>query len=241
MKLINMECPNCKSKLDVSEGTQTFKCKYCDAVIYLDDEVVRVEHKIVNNSFESRIDALEALIEDERYQLAKVNAEKMSVDYPRDPRVWLAYIKIQTENFNKSYTPMDKYGDMSVSLEKAFGFYSKYENDSARLNSVKQDYETFCANYKKSQKNFELEMRRNKVEDIIEKVAINIISLIAVVILIGFAFSSNNASYAFLDFLLAGIIIVTTINPKRYKSFLSNPNFRIALAILSIILAVISG
>ena len=241
MKLINMECPNCKSKLDVSEGTKTFKCKYCDAVIYLDDEVVRVEHKIVNNSFQGKIDALEALVEDERYQLAKSEVEKMSVDYPREPGVWLLYIKIQTENFNKSYNPIDEYSDMNVSLEKAFELYSKYENNPSRLGSIKQEYDIFCDNYKKSQRKYELEKRRDRIEDAIEKVAINIISLISAVILISLAASANEGSYGFLYLLLAGIIIVITINPKRYKNFFGNPNFRIALAILSVILALIIG
>lgn len=52
MKLIKLKCPNCGSSLEVDQDKKEFFCKYCRTTTLLDDEVIKVEHTIIDKNKE---------------------------------------------------------------------------------------------------------------------------------------------------------------------------------------------
>lgn len=56
MKLIKMVCPSCGAKLDVDGDKKEFVCEYCHTTTLLDDGVIRVEHKIVDENSKEKLE-----------------------------------------------------------------------------------------------------------------------------------------------------------------------------------------
>lgn len=56
MRLVKLNCPNCGASLKVEDNKKEFYCKYCRTTSLLDDEVIRVEHTIVDEHAEEKLE-----------------------------------------------------------------------------------------------------------------------------------------------------------------------------------------
>lgn len=180
MKLIKLQCPSCGANLEVNGELKSFTCNFCGTVTLFDDEIIRVEHRIVGTKKAERIEALEALVDDKRYDLAIEKAKKLTEDYPKEARVWLALLKALTNNFTKQYNrSTEMFEDQAdsekfiktfrkkgleaaqrerenkLTYDKAFEYYQKYETNEEKLNNVVKLYNAFYLNYTNGKKAYQ--------------------------------------------------------------------------------------
>lgn len=169
MKLIKLKCPSCGSNLEINKELKSFTCNYCGTTSLVDDEVIKVEHRIVGTKKKERIEALEALVEDKRYDVALKKAEKLTEDYPQESRVWLALLKILTEDFTKEFNNLDHYlmrRNTKWTWWKVFEFYKKYEKDKNKLEEISTLYDSFNHKYylEKYESSEEFKTKKRKEE-----------------------------------------------------------------------------
>ena len=55
MKLIKLKCPSCGANLKVDREKKKFICNYCRTESLLDDEVIKIEHTIVDKNKETAL------------------------------------------------------------------------------------------------------------------------------------------------------------------------------------------
>ena len=234
MKLIELKCPSCGSNLKVNKELKTFTCNFCGTTTLLDDEVVRVEHRIVGTKKKERIDGLEALVDDKRYDLAVDKAKKLTEEYPQESRVWLSLLRALTEDFTRKYDYLNEYFEQKhdaenysktfrkkgmeaahrlkenkLTWEKTFEYYSKYEKDNDKLTDITKKYNEFNNKYQQDKTGYlENETKRIKKEKS-TKATESIILTIACILLFIFATAtiSNNTGLSIACYIAVGCIM----------------------------------
>ncbi len=169
MKLVKLKCPSCGSNLEINKELKAFTCNYCGTTTMVDDEIIKVEHRIVGTKKKERIEALEALVDDKRYDVALKKAEKLSEDYPQESRIWLALLRTLTEDFTRKFSNADYYlmtRKTKWTWEKVFDFYTKYEKDKNKLREINMLYDSFKHKYflEKYESSDEFKTKKRKEE-----------------------------------------------------------------------------
>lgn len=100
MKLIKLTCPNCGAKLQVSSDEKIYNCNYCRTDIIIDDETIKVEHTLKDQTKEEKIKIAMTYLEDfKEYDRALTLFEELSEAYPYEASIWFCLVRTLTENF----------------------------------------------------------------------------------------------------------------------------------------------
>lgn len=142
MKLIRLKCSNCGANLETEEDNKKIKCQYCKATTIVDDEVIKIEHKIINDDIDRKItNASTYLYKLERYEDAKYIYLGLSKLIPENPIVWKGIILAETENFSKLNISFDEYAFNLI--KSAFNYYKVLETDERLLKEFQKDYDNY--------------------------------------------------------------------------------------------------
>lgn len=151
MKLIELKCRNCGSKLKVAKDSKNIICQFCGANFKLDDETIHIEHKIINDKDERMFHNIEIYLENEEYGKAKNILDKLVDEYPDDSRIYKGYIGYLTHNFSAD---------------------EKYYYDEELFNKIEENYKKYCKYQKNSDNEFERnykEMIENRIKSIVSE------------------------------------------------------------------------
>ena len=85
MKLVKLECPNCKSVLEVNEEMKKFTCNYCGTTTLLDDEVIRVKH--YNSKLDNILNEIEEYYDNGNYEKCYDLTIKALYEYPNNKKL----------------------------------------------------------------------------------------------------------------------------------------------------------
>lgn len=100
MKIIQIKCQGCGASLSLSSGEEII-CEFCGAHNYIDDEVIRVEHKVINTEIDNKINnAMYILSEFKDVHGAYKEFLSLSKLAPSDLRVWKGLILSYTNFFD---------------------------------------------------------------------------------------------------------------------------------------------
>ncbi len=100
MKIIQLKCPGCGAKLNVSDQLKSFTCNFCGITSLLDDEVIRVEHTIKNAEEDELYKKIDGYIKLDYYDDAEDTVDELIEKRAYDPRTWLYAIKVYTNNYD---------------------------------------------------------------------------------------------------------------------------------------------
>lgn len=101
MKLISVECPKCKGKININENTKSAKCQYCGNEFIMDDEVKKIKHiKVGEIDEEQEFINAKTNLKFKEYEKAYKIYLSLSERYVDNKEVWLGLLKASTENFN---------------------------------------------------------------------------------------------------------------------------------------------
>ena len=103
MKLISMKCSGCGSALECNPSLKQIQCNYCGMVTMIDDEIIKVEHKVYNGDYEKQLESADIF----SYKLKDYNKavdlfDDLSEIFPDNPHIWLSLTKALTFDF-KNY------------------------------------------------------------------------------------------------------------------------------------------
>ena len=126
MKLIKLNCPSCNASLDVKEEQKKVKCKYCNTIIYLDDETIQVKHFVYSGDKEEKLKNAEALLKLKEYEKAFKYYEALSVEYVYEASIWYYMIVCLTEDFTNFNLDSDNYPFPMVNTSKCTEYLDKY-------------------------------------------------------------------------------------------------------------------
>lgn len=144
MKLIRLKCSNCGANLETEEDNKKIKCQYCKATTIVDDEVIKIEHKIINDDIDRKItNASTYLYKLERFEEAKSIYLELSKLIPENPIVWKGIILSETENFSKLNMWENEYAIDFNLIKGAFNSYRALETDERLLKEFQEDYNNY--------------------------------------------------------------------------------------------------
>lgn len=144
MKLINLKCSNCGAILEIEETAKKVKCSYCNATTIIDDEIIKIEHKISNDYIDNMLtNASTYLYKLNKYDDAKILYLKLSKLIPDNAAVWKGIVLAETEQFSKMHQ-----SDVDFELlEDSFQCYETLENDITELNRFEEDFDNYIETY----------------------------------------------------------------------------------------------
>ncbi len=172
MKIIKLICSNCGAKLKVESDNKEYTCEYCNTVNILDDEIIRVEHSFNDKQKEEKFKIANTYLEDfENYEEAYDAYERLSKEYPYDPKVWIQLIRAKTKKY-QSIDEMDT-SDFILCNEYMKKYLALEKNEKQKIQNEKE-YETYKNEYleimKKLREDEQIEqekMKKNFKKDII--------------------------------------------------------------------------
>ena len=143
MKLLQLKCPTCGAKLEVSDQLKSFTCNYCGQVTMMDDEIIKVEHKIIGNAKNEAYERVEGFFKLEYYDSALKLSYELTDKYPSDSQAWIYLIKAFTHDFtlqpdNEEF--LDKF-------KEYFKNYTIFEKDKSKLAKNKKKYEEYLSKF----------------------------------------------------------------------------------------------
>ena len=150
MKLINLKCSNCGANLTANEDLKQCTCNFCGSVTLIDDEIIKVEHKIIDSNKEENFKRIDGLLKIKYYKDALEDSRKLIKEYPHDPKAWIYMIKAETKDFKDHSVDLDK-------LDEFFENYITLETDSQEKLKNKNKYNEFVKEIE--------EMRENGVDE----------------------------------------------------------------------------
>jgi LSD1 subclass zinc finger protein len=149
MKLIRLKCSNCGANLEIKEDAKKIKCQYCNVTTIIDDEVIKIEHKIINDDIDRKLtNASTYLYKLEKYEEAKKTYLELSKLIPDNAAVWKGIILSETEHFSKIYSLEND--EVPVDIEfiaDAFKSYKALESDEKLLKKFQEDYDNYVKKY----------------------------------------------------------------------------------------------
>lgn len=150
MKLIGLKCSNCGAKLEAKEDDKQIKCQYCNATTIIDDEIIKIEHKIINDDIDRKLtNASTYLYKLEKYIEAKKAYLELSKIIPDNPSVWKGIVLSETEHFNKINN--NNQVDMELVYD-AFKSYKALETDEDIFNKFQNDFDDYIKESTKENK-----------------------------------------------------------------------------------------
>lgn len=158
MKLIKLKCSNCGANLETEEKNKKIKCQYCNATTIIDDEVIKIEHKIINDVLDRKQRNAAAFL----YKLKKYNEAKklyleLSEETPEDPTVYKGIILSETENFTRTFNTKENTNVLDLELlSSSYKTYKLLENNE----EFKNKYEDYFEKY-----TLAMQQKQNKDKD----------------------------------------------------------------------------
>lgn len=166
MKIKTLNCPNCNAKLELENNQTNGICTYCDTPFILDDEVVRIEHEIIDNT--SLKVAETTLNKFKDYQKAEILYKNQLHKYAHKEEVYIGLIRSITHDFTQEITQLFR-------IEEINNYWQKYTSIATKTNiskyskSVNDLNEKFWLNYIKTETNdftlFDIKVKVPKLEN----------------------------------------------------------------------------
>lgn len=125
MKLIQLKCPSCGSNIETDGRQTSFTCSYCGQTALIDNETIKIEHVVIDNSLEEEYKRIDTCYQLGYYSKALSVSKELSEKYPYDARVWLYLIRSLTEDYSNYYVDVEK-------IKEWYGNYIKIEEDLAQ-------------------------------------------------------------------------------------------------------------
>lgn len=172
MKIIKLICSNCGAKLNVQSDSREYTCEYCNTINILDDEIIRVEHSFNDKKKEEKFKIANTYLEKfENYEEAYEAYERLSEEYPYEPKVWIQLIRAKTRKY-QSIDEMDT-SDFML-LDEYMKKYLTLEKNVQQKNKNKKEYEAYKNEYleilkklKEDEQIEQEEMKKSLKKDII--------------------------------------------------------------------------
>lgn len=143
MKLLQLKCPTCGAKLEVSDQLKSFTCNYCGQVTMLDDEIIKVEHKIIGNDKNEAYERMEGFFKLEYYDSALKLSYELTDKYPSDSQTWWYLIKAFTHDF----TIRPDSEEFLDNLKEYFKNYTIFEKNEKSLEKNKEKYDEYLSKF----------------------------------------------------------------------------------------------
>jgi DNA-directed RNA polymerase subunit RPC12/RpoP len=190
MKLIQMKCPNCGASLEITTDNKEIICNYCRTPIILDEEIIKVEHTIQENTIKEKIKVANTYLNEfEDYEQAYKEYGKLTHEYPYEPEVWLGLVLCITKKFTEIKVGTD--GEIFVELDLCDEYFNKYlkvEKDAIRKEKNKEEYGNYRQHLIKMSEQLGQEYKKESKEA--DKIAIIIsFAIIGMFILMSLLFS----------------------------------------------------
>lgn len=128
MKIKTLKCPNCNAKIELKPGAVDGICTYCNSSFILEDDVIRIEHEIIDNT--SLDIANTTLNKFKDYSKAEYLYRNLLYKYAHKEDVYIGLIRCITHDFNKK--EITKYN-----LNEINNFWQKYTSLTTKLNIAK--------------------------------------------------------------------------------------------------------
>lgn len=145
MKIIKLICSNCGAKLKIESDKKEYTCEYCNTINILDDEIIRVEHSFNDKQKEEKFKIANTYLEDfENYEEAYEAYERLSIEYPYEPKVWIQLIRAKTKKY-QSIDEMD-ISDFILCDEYMKKYLTLEKNEKQKIKNEKE-YETYKNKY----------------------------------------------------------------------------------------------
>ena len=156
MKLVQLKCPSCGAKIDGELGKKV-KCSFCNIPIYIDDEVMRVEHNIKNIDKEEKIKSIDAFIKFNDYENATNVCKELSIKHPYEPWVWYQLLICLTRNFTRTIEDEENLKQVISEFDSCYDRYIVLETDDNNKKATMIKYEEYkkmiIGKYKKQLRN----------------------------------------------------------------------------------------
>ena len=151
MKLLQLKCPSCGSKIEVSDALEKFTCNFCGLTTLIDKEILKVEHTIKSGEKDELFKKIDAYVKLGEFKKAEVLCDELKEKYVYDPSIWLFLIQVYTNNFAD---------DCVFDINTIFGYLEKYRKLESDIDLRDKKVEEiskyiYFAKHKNSQK-FEL-------------------------------------------------------------------------------------
>lgn len=128
MKIKSLNCPNCNAKLELKPGQANGICTYCDTPFILEDEVIRVEHEIIDNT--SLKVAETTLNKFKDYHKAEVIYKNLLHKYAHKEEVYIGLIRSITHDFTQEITQIYRINEIN-------DYWQKYTSIATKTNIAK--------------------------------------------------------------------------------------------------------
>lgn len=140
MKIKNLNCPNCNAKIDINPEDTYGKCSYCDTPFILEDETIKIEHEIIDNT--SLKVAETTLNKFKDYKKAELLYKMLLFKYAHKEEIYIGLIRSMTEDFKKEITELYKLNEINDYWQKYTALspkqnISKY---SEKINEMNKNY-----------------------------------------------------------------------------------------------------
>ncbi len=126
MKLIKLECPNCKSILEVNEEMKKFTCNYCGTTTLLDDEIIRVKH--YNSRLDDILNEIEEYYDNGNDEKCIELTNKYIVEYPSNAKLKKFRFNSVKKVIKKNYS-----SEHYVECVKMFNYLDDFSSDKELL------------------------------------------------------------------------------------------------------------
>ena len=140
MKIKNLNCPNCNAKLDINPDETYGKCSYCDTPFILEDETIKIEHEIIDNTSLKVADTTLNKFKD--YKKAEILYKMLLFKYAHKEEVYIGIIRSITEDFKKEITEVYKLNEINDYWQK-YTALSPKQNISKyaeKINEMNKNY-----------------------------------------------------------------------------------------------------
>lgn len=128
MKIKTLKCPNCNAKIELKPGAVDGVCTYCNSAFILEDDVIRIEHEIVDNT--SLDIANTTLNKFKDYTKAERLYRATLYKYAHKDDVYIGLIRCITHDFNKKIYSL-------YTLNEINNYWQKYTSLTTKLNIAK--------------------------------------------------------------------------------------------------------
>lgn len=209
MKVVQLKCPSCGSSIEIEEDKKKTRCSYCHNQVMIDEEIIKVEHKIIDNEFEKKLKKANTFLKEfEEYGKAQNAFEELIDEYPYESEGWYGLILSITQNYERKHLLSEELNKVKKYIEK----YKKIEKNEKLLKKRLSEFDLFLKKEQKqdsfkSERTTEISLEKSKINYKI--IAIVFIAFVVVGILL---FSFNNESGD-------NTIVLKTAGESFYENF----------------------
>ena len=135
MKLIQLKCPSCGSKLDVNPELDKYTCNYCGVTTVLDDESVTIKN--VSSKLQNHIMDIKEYFENGNYKKSYALSKQLLEEYPKNKELKYYFEKSDEELFGEERRRQEKIEEerkKKLAEEEA----ARKEAEEKRLQEIKE-------------------------------------------------------------------------------------------------------